>query len=151
VGRLYEALHPGEGIEHVRVEPWSEKGVELSVDFHGHRMKPPHGVLSESHLNSLAIALFLGMARTFNRTLGFLVLDDVINSFDAHHRARLADVLVAEFADLQLIVLTHDSSFFERLGSAGGKLSSSRPGRSTMDRVPQATSRLTFLLARPVP
>ena len=54
-------------------------------------------MLSESHLNSLAIALFLAMAETFNEQLGFLVLDDVINSFDVEHRGRLAELLADGF------------------------------------------------------
>ena len=89
--------------------------MELAIEFHGSRQRPPHGVLSESHLNSLAIALFLAMAETFNEQLGFLVLDDVINSFDVEHRGRLAELLADGFPDWQLIVLTHDQQFFEHL------------------------------------
>ena len=77
--------------------------------------RPPHGVLSESHLNSLAIALFLAMAQTFNQKLGFLVLDDVINSFDLEHRGELAELLAERFDDWQLMVLTHDHQFFDHL------------------------------------
>jgi predicted ATPase len=112
---IYGALHPGEGLGAVSVELWGEKGVELAVDFHGKRAKPPHGVLSESHLNSLAIALFLAMAETFNEQLGFLVLDDVVNSFDLEHRGQLAELLTMHFEGSQLIVLTHDPIFFERV------------------------------------
>jgi energy-coupling factor transporter ATP-binding protein EcfA2 len=115
VAHLYSALHPGEDLDGVSIEPWTAKGVELAIDFHGSRQRPPHGVLSESHLNSLAIALFLAMAETFNQQLGFLLLDDVINSFDVEHRGRLAELLADEFADWQLIVLTHDQQFFEHL------------------------------------
>jgi energy-coupling factor transporter ATP-binding protein EcfA2 len=115
VAEIYAALHPGEGLEGVSVEPWTAKGVELAIDFHGLRQRPPHGVLSESHLNSLAIALFLAMAETFNEQVGFLLLDDVINSFDAEHRGRLAELLADGFAGRQLIVLTHDQQFFEHL------------------------------------
>ena len=115
VAEIYGALHPGEGLGAVEVEVWGDKGVELSVDFHGRRTKPPHGVLSESHLNSLAIALFLGMAETFNDRLGFLVLDDVVNSFDIGHRGQLAEVLTSRFEGRQLVVLTHDPIFFERV------------------------------------
>ncbi len=82
VASIYESLHPGEGLGQVQVEMWTERGVELAIEFHGSRQRPPHGVLSESHLNSLAIALFLAMAESFNEELGFLVLDDVVNSFD---------------------------------------------------------------------
>ena len=112
---IYLGLHPGEELGSVSIEPWTAKGVELAVDFYGSKQRPPHGVLSESHLNSLAIALFLAMAETFNEKLRFLVLDDVINSFDREHRSQLADLLANEFSDWQLVVLTHDRQFFEHL------------------------------------
>jgi energy-coupling factor transporter ATP-binding protein EcfA2 len=115
VASLYSALHPDEDLGGIVVEPWTAKGLELAVDFHGSHQKPPHGVLSESHLNSLAIALFLAMAQTFNQRLRFLVLDDVINSFDLAHRGQLAELLAEKFDDWQLIVLTHDRQFFEHL------------------------------------
>lgn len=115
VAEIYGALHPGEDLSRVTVEPWTAKGLELAVDFHGSKQRPPHGVLSESHLNSLAIALFLAMAQTFNEKLRFLVLDDVINSFDLEHRGELASLLAEKFDDWQLVVLTHDRQFFDHL------------------------------------
>ena len=115
VAQIYATLHPGEDLEAVSVEPWTAKGVELAIEFHGSRQRPPHGVLSESHLNSLAIALFLAMAESFNQQVGFLLLDDVINSFDVEHRGRLAELLADGFSERQLIVLTHDQPFFEHL------------------------------------
>jgi hypothetical protein len=115
VAQIYATLHPGEDLDAVSVEPWTAKGVELAIEFHGSRQRPPHGVLSESHLNSLAIALFLAMAESFNEQIGFLVLDDVINSFDVEHRGRLAELLADAFSQWQLIVLTHDQPFFEHL------------------------------------
>jgi energy-coupling factor transporter ATP-binding protein EcfA2 len=115
VGQIYSALHPGEDLDAVSVEPWTAKGVELAIEFYGSRQRPPHGVLSESHLNSLAIALFLAMAESFNEQIGFLLLDDVINSFDVEHRGRLAELLADGFSRWQLIVLTHDQQFFEHL------------------------------------
>ena len=115
VAEIYDALHPGEDLSGITVEPWTAKGLELAVDFHGSKQRPPHGVLSESHLNSLAIALFLAMAQTFNQKLRFLVLDDVINSFDLEHRGELAALLAERFDDWQLVVLTHDRQFFDHL------------------------------------
>jgi energy-coupling factor transporter ATP-binding protein EcfA2 len=115
VAHIYAKLHPDEDLAAVSIEPWTAKGVELAIEFHGSRQRPPHGVLSESHLNSLAIALFLAMAQEFNEQLGFLLLDDVINSFDIEHRGRLAELLADGFSEWQLIVLTHDQLFFEHL------------------------------------
>lgn len=119
VGDLYAKLHPDESIAGVTVETLAQKGVELAVDFHGIRQRPPNGVLSESHLDSLGLALFLAMAEAANEQLGFLVLDDPISSLDSTHRGTLAGLLVDEFADRQVIVLTHDWLFFERLAKAG--------------------------------
>lgn len=115
VAAIYARLHPDEELKNVKVETWGDKGVELAVDFHGKRHRPPHAVLSESHLNSLGIALFLSMAETFNDRLGFVVLDDVVNSFDIHHRGQLAELLASEYGDWQLIVLTHDHAFYQQL------------------------------------
>lgn len=113
--QVFAKLHPGEELANISLEQWGDKGLELAVDFHGRRHRPPHRILSESHLHSLGIALFLAMAETFNERLRVLVLDDIVNSFDARHRGELAQVLATEYRDWQLIVLTHDRVFFEQL------------------------------------
>lgn len=115
VAELYGLLHPEGGVSAVTVETWGDKGVELAVNYHGTKQRPPHRVLSESHLNSLGVVLFLAMAESFNETVEFIVLDDVMNTFDTGHRAELACLLTEQFTDRQLIVLTHDSQFFTRL------------------------------------
>lgn len=112
---IYHFLHPNEGVGEVTVETVGEKGIELSVKYFGKTERPPHRVLSESHMNSLGLALFLAMAETFNNNLSFLVLDDVVNSFDRDHRGRLAELLVSQFDDRQLIILTHDEQFYDRI------------------------------------
>ncbi len=112
---IYRFLHRHEGVGDVKVETVGEKGIELSVDHFGKRELPPHRVLSESHMNSLGLSLFLAMAETFNEEIDFLVLDDVVNSFDRDHRGRLAELLVNEFDTKQLIVLTHDEQFYRRI------------------------------------
>lgn len=112
---IYGFLHPHESIDAVAVEVVTEKGAELVANFHGLREQPIQRVLSESHLSSLGLALFLAMAETFNDSLRFLVLDDVISSFDRSHRGRLAELLASEFGERQLIVLTNDEQFFTRI------------------------------------
>ena len=112
---IYHFLHPDEGVGEVTVGTVGEKGIELSVKYFGKTERPPHRVLSESHMNSLGLALFLAMAETFNDDLSFLVLDDVVNSFDRDHRGRLAELLVSQFGDKQLIILTHDEQFYDRI------------------------------------
>lgn len=116
VTAFYKKLHPGEDYDDVVLEflP-DDRGVEFSLVAYGEHITPPRLVLSESHLNSLGICLFLAAARELNRANGFLVLDDVVNSFDAGHRAQLAELLVQELSDFQLIVLTHDPIWFDML------------------------------------
>lgn len=115
VAEIYGKLHPGELITDVVFESIGPKGLEVGLSFYGRPQKPPHAVLSESHLNSLGLAFFIAMGETFNEHVGFLVLDDVLNSFDIEHRGHLASLLAQEMGELQLIVLTHDQIFFERL------------------------------------
>lgn len=139
VAGMYSVLHPGEGFTGVAIEPWTEKGLELALDFHGTHQRPPHGVLSESHLNSLAVALFLAMAETFNEELDLIVLDDVINSFDIEHRGRLAELLVTEFGGRQLIVLTHDHQFYQHLARRAPSWINMELASWTYDEGPRTT------------
>jgi len=114
---IYQYLHPEEGVGAIGVKVVGDKGAELEIEFHGITESPPHRVLSESHMNSLGLALFLAMAEAFNEEIGFLVLDDVVSSFDREHRGRLAELLIEQFEDTQLLVLTHDEQFFTRLSN----------------------------------
>jgi len=71
--------------------------------------------LSESHLNSLGICLFLASAKLFNKVSHFLVLDDIVTSFDLGHRRRLIRLLKEQFGDWQIILLTHEHLWFEMI------------------------------------
>jgi len=116
VTAFYKRLYPGEDYDDVVLHflP-DDRGVEFSLVAYGERISPPRLVLSESHLNSLGICLFLAAAHELNRVNRFLVLDDVVNSFDAGHRGQMAELLVRELSDFQLIVLTHDPIWFDML------------------------------------
>lgn len=89
-------------------------GVEFVVTYAGrHAVSPPQRVLSESQLNGLGAALFLAHLKTDPVEWRTVVLDDVVNSFDANHRVGLARLLAEEFADWQVVALTHDRTFAE--------------------------------------
>ena len=114
VSRYFIQLHPTEGFDDIRLKflP-KEDGVEFHIYYKGEEISPPRKFLSESYLNGLGVCLFLATVRAFNKENGFVVLDDIINSFDAEHRADLARLLVNEFSDFQLLVLTHDEIWFD--------------------------------------
>ena len=50
-----------------------------------------------------------------------LVLDDVLHSVDAAHRGRIATLLKSEFADHQIVLVTHDKFFYERVRSVSAR------------------------------
>lgn len=117
IDEIYRFLNPGERVENICLVPL-EKGQELvgltiEYDFLEEKStSPPHKYLSESHLNCLGLAAFLVSAKAFNKRNKFLVLDDVISSFDTAHRKRLADLIVEKFSDYQILLLTHEISWF---------------------------------------
>ncbi|MCT8970790.1 hypothetical protein [Microbaculum marinisediminis] len=113
VGKFYAALHPKEAVDKVRLSMVGDEGVEFQYSFHGTPTQPPRKYLSESHLNSLGVVLFLANARIFNKHAKFLVLDDIVTSFDTSHRRRLLRLLRDEFADWQIIILTHENIWFD--------------------------------------
>lgn len=134
VSRYYVKLHGDETYDNVRLEFLAEaRGLEFSLEAYGLPISPPRLMLSESHLNSLGLCLFLASAREFNSEAEFLVLDDVVNSFDEDHRANLAALLVTEFGDRQVIAFTHDPVWFDTLRRAGSGWQQRRLGGWTLE------------------
>lgn len=114
VSKYFLALHQKEGFDNIQLKFLPEEdGVEFHVYYKGEEITPPRKFLSESYLNGLGVCLFLATVQAFNKENGFVILDDIVNSFDAEHRADLARLLVNELVDYQLIVLTHDSVWFD--------------------------------------
>ncbi|MDV2495721.1 MAG: hypothetical protein RX316_05855 [bacterium] len=115
VSKYYLYLHPSEHekVDNIRLEIVGDEGVEFKYSFHGHTTHPPLKYLSESHLNSLGLSLFLASVKLFNKENGFFILDDVVTSLDTSHRRRLVRLLQEEFADYQVILLTHERFWFD--------------------------------------
>lgn len=123
----YELIHPGEGIatSTLAVRQTGQGSVNISSQFHG---KEEHPLLhySESHLDTLGLCYFLALRRhECARYPHFrvLVLDDVMHSVDAAHRARIASLLKTHFYDHQIVLCTHDEYFYDAVrrsfGNAG--------------------------------
>lgn len=91
----------------------NQQRLSLLIDFAENREAvQPSGYLSDSQVHSLALALRLVAIRAFNSTAPFVVLDDVVTSYDADHRRSLAAMFSKEFSEMQFIVVTHDERFF---------------------------------------
>jgi len=117
INDLYQFMNESENVSEIELVPLDEDdefvGVTLQFKFHGRLEAPPHKYLSESRLNCLGICLFLASVKAYNKLNKFIVLDDMITSFDTNHRARFARLLIEKFSDYQIILFTHEKDWFE--------------------------------------
>lgn len=94
-------------------------GLRLAIQFLGLAdSKDPRAFLSEGHLDSLGLCLFLATVRIFNPPGSLLVLDDVLTSIDREHRRRVGELLFQEFAGYQIVLTTHDEHWHDLLNSS---------------------------------
>jgi len=117
IDEYYQYMHPGEKMENIEIKITEKEdeltGITIEFQFFDKRVSPPQKYLSESHLNSLGIALFLTSVKAFNKENHFFILDDIISSFDSNHRKRLSDLLMEKFSDYQIFVMTHERNWFD--------------------------------------
>jgi energy-coupling factor transporter ATP-binding protein EcfA2 len=118
IDEIYQFLNPDEKVENIKLVPIEKNnelsGITIQFDFLDNKdVTPPHKFLSESHINCLGLAFFLTSVEAFNKENKFMVLDDVISSFDASHRKRFADLLIEKYGDYQIILLTHEKTWFD--------------------------------------
>ncbi len=116
INEYYQFMNPDEAFEDLKIVPMQEedelRGITVQFKFNGTEVSPPQKYFSESHLNCYGIAFFLASVKAFNVYNKFIVLDDVISSFDSNHRKRFADLLLERFSDYQIILLTHEIEWF---------------------------------------
>jgi recombinational DNA repair ATPase RecF len=94
-------------------------GLRLAIQFLGLAdSKDPRAFLSEGHLDSLGLCIFLATVRIFNPPGSLLVLDDVLTSIDREHRRRVGELLLREFADYQIVLTTHDEHWHDLLNNS---------------------------------
>jgi recombinational DNA repair ATPase RecF len=116
INDFYQYMNPGEQFHEIRIVTIGEddelNGITIEYKYGNEWVSPPQKYFSESHLNCFGISFFLASVIAFNNENKFIVLDDVISSFDSTHRKRFADLLFEKFADYQFIVLTHELEWF---------------------------------------
>lgn len=94
VGKLYEKVHPGEGLDTIALEldPKKRASVELKAEFSGHDA-PPQAYFSQSHLDTLGLCVFLALAVRDRADETVLILDDVLGSVDEPHVERVIGMI----------------------------------------------------------
>mgnify|MGYP001612667470 CR=1 FL=1 len=117
INDYYQYMNPGELFQEIRIVTIGEEdelnGITIEYKYKDNWVSPPQKYFSESHLNCFGISFFLASVIAFNKENKFLVLDDVISSFDTNHRKRFADLLFEKFAYWQIILLTHEEEWFQ--------------------------------------
>lgn len=110
VGRLYELLHPGEGLNKIALmlDPNKRASLEIEADFYSKKNAPPAAYFSDSHLDTLGLCVSIAIAALDNLENTILVLDDVLGSIDEPHVERLVEMLYSETERfMHCIITTH--------------------------------------------
>lgn len=117
INEYYQFMNPGEQFQELKIVTIGEEdelnGITIQYKYNGNWVSPPQKYFSESHLNCFGLSFFLASVIAFNKENKFLLLDDVISSFDSNHRKRFADLIFEKFSDYQIILLTHEHEWFQ--------------------------------------
>lgn len=116
INEYYQYMNPDEPFQEIKIVTMGEEdelnGITIEYKYNGTWVSPPQKYFSESHLNCFGISFFLASVDAFNDINEFIVLDDVISSFDSNHRKRFAELLFEKFSERQIILLTHEEEWF---------------------------------------
>lgn len=118
VGRIYEKMHPGEGLSKITFQLDAAKRASLAIGSlcYGQDNAPPQAFFSESHLDTLGLCFFLALAKNGNSADTILVLDDVLASVDEPHVDRVIETLYEEAAHFRhCLITTHYRPWKEKL------------------------------------
>ncbi len=117
-GRMYEAIHPGEGLNKISLEldPNRRASLEIGASFCGQSGTPPQAYFSDSHLDTFGLCTFLALAALDQPDNTILVLDDVLASVDEPHVERLIEMLYTEVLKFRhCVITTHYRPWKEKL------------------------------------
>ncbi len=108
-------LTPPPGITYNKTaRDYDGQTLTLGIELDGKSITEPQHFLNEARLTAIALALYLAAARlTRSGRPGIMVLDDVLIGLDISNRLPLLRVLQTEFFDWQILLLTHDATWFD--------------------------------------
>jgi len=113
---LWSEIHPDEPIGNISLYAHNDqdKAIDISLNFFGTEQESPRLTLSEGYRNSLGLCIFLSLAKS-DPNGDPVVLDDIVSSLDREHRGMLAEVILNNFEDRQIILFTHDREWYTEL------------------------------------
>ncbi len=106
--QLYHTIHPGEQIENIRLylHPTQKNAARFDGTLFGNEEMTPVACLSESHLDTLGLCLFLALQKKENSKNTIVYLDDAIASVDEAHMERLYKLLLSEAKHFRHVIIT---------------------------------------------
>ena len=121
INGFYQYMNPDEPFQEIKIVTIGEddelNGITIEYKYNGEWVSPPQKYFSESHLNCFGLSFFLASVEAFNDNNDFVLLDDVISSFDTNHRKRFAELIFEKFSKYQIILLTHEYDWFKNFVS----------------------------------
>ncbi|MBA7560166.1 hypothetical protein ES708_01787 [subsurface metagenome] len=123
INDYYTTMNPNEIVDDIKLVPRKDTkgdlvGITIEYRFLDKTKTAANAYLSESHINCLGLSFFLASVKAFNKENEFVVIDDLISSYDRSHRARFTKLLTDNFSKYQILLLTHEQEFFELVSSA---------------------------------
>lgn len=119
INEYYQFLNPKAPFQELKiftiVKDDELDGISIKYKYEGQWVNPPQKYFSESQLNCFGLAFFFASIEAFNKKNKFVLLDDVISSFDSRHRKRFAELIFERFSSYQIILLTHEYEWFKNL------------------------------------
>ncbi|MFT6239579.1 MAG: energy-coupling factor transporter ATP-binding protein EcfA2 [Akkermansiaceae bacterium] len=106
--KLYSTLHPQEDLEKIRLflDPKQKSSANLSGHLFGKEDASPVAYLSESHLDTLALCLFIALQKRNEPEKTILYLDDAIASVDEAHMERLYHLLLDQAQHFRHVIIS---------------------------------------------
>jgi energy-coupling factor transporter ATP-binding protein EcfA2 len=89
-----------------------------SITYRTHGVKRPQSFLNEAKQSALALAIYLAARLACTQTAKpsdarLLVLDDLLIGLDQSNRLPVLNLLMKHFSEWQIVLLTHDRTWFE--------------------------------------
>jgi len=117
VGRLYEAIHEGEGLNQIALKLHSDRraSLDISSGFLNEDV-PPGAYFSNSHVDSLGLCILIALAKLEQPENTILVMDDILGSIDEPHFDRMVKLIYEESTNfLQTIITTHYQAWHHKI------------------------------------
>ena len=119
VNLYYSTLHPDDPHKNIEINVVESRraSAQLRMESFG-LVEDPRAYISEGHLDSLGLCIFLAFVKKFNQECPLVILDDVVTTVDSQHRGLICKLLIEDFGDYQLLITTHDAIWYDEICAA---------------------------------